>query len=307
MALQERVAAIDIGSNAIRMVIAEHTPLGIRMLKRFRIPIRLGADVFEKGRISPKNLKQAARTFAKFKDLTKKFEVKKIRAVGTSALRESKNGAAFVELIKRKSTIQIEVIDGDKEAALIHSAIDRELPLTGFRTLALDIGGGSVELTFSENGKMKNTKSFPIGTVRTLELLKKRHLQEAQLNVIIAEYMPLISKFLHQDDNAGKLDFAIGTGGNLERIAKMKGQLFKKNYVREVALNEVDELIQKVRRLTVKERIEKLDMRPDRADVILPALLIVQIVMRQAGVERLVIPGVGLKEGLIWSMLEPST
>lgn len=304
MTLKERVAAIDIGSNAIRMVIAERSSTGLQQLKRYRIAIRLGADVFEKGRISPRNLKAAARAFAKFRELTKKFEIKRIRAVGTSALRESKNGGAFVELIHRKSAIRVEVIDGVQEAILIQKAIARELQLQGHRTLAIDIGGGSVELTFSEGSTMKGTQSFPIGTVRTLENLKKRGLIEEQLSVIIAEYMPSIAKFLHQNNNFGKIDFAIGTGGNLERIAKLKGQLFRLNYVREVTLAELDQIIQRVRRLTIKERIEKLDMRPDRADVILPALLIVQTVMRQASVDRIVIPGVGLKEGLLWSMMD---
>lgn len=302
MILRERVAAIDIGSNAIRMVIAEYTPMGFKPLKRFRIPIRLGADVFEKGRISPKNIKESARTFRKFKSLADKFGVKTIRAVGTSALRESKNREAYVELIRRKSSINIEIIQGDLEAHLIHLAIAEEVHLDGHRTLAIDIGGGSVELTFAQDGKMISTLSFPFGTVRTLDLMKKRGLGEDKLGLVIGEYMPALAKFIHKDINAGKIEFAIGTGGNLERISKLKAQLLKKDYVREVTLAELDEIVNRLKKLTYKERMEKLDMRADRADVILPAAFLVQAVMRQASVDKLIVPGVGLKDGILWSI-----
>jgi len=305
MTLKDRVAAIDIGSNAIRMVIAELTPLGFKTLKKFRFPIRLGADVFEKGRISPKNIKESARTFRKFKDLTLKFDVKQIRAVGTSALRESKNKEAFIELVRRKSSIRVEIIQGDVEAQMIHAAIAREVPLQGHRSLSIDIGGGSVELTFANSGRIVSSQSFPFGTVRTLELIKKRNLTEAQLNIVIGEYLPTLANFIHQDTNAGKINFAIGTGGNLERLSKLKGQLLKKEYLREVMLSEIDEIVLRLKKFTYKERIEKLEMAPDRADVILPALMVVQAVMRQAAVDKIVIPGVGLKDGVLWSMAAP--
>ena len=216
--LKVRLAAIDIGSNAIRMVVAEHSPQGLILLKKFRFPIRLGADVFEKGQISAKNLKLSARTFKKFKELTVKYKVTKLQAVGTSALREAKNQKAFVELIRRKSNIRIDVIDGVEEARLIHLAVKREVNLENAQALLIDIGGGSVELTFSDDSLMTATQSFPFGTVRTLDLMKRKKLNEAQLSTVMGEYMEPLSHFLHSQTPGHSLDFAVGTGGNLETL-----------------------------------------------------------------------------------------
>jgi len=296
------VAAIDIGSNAIRMVVAEHSHQGLRLLKKFRFPIRLGADVFATGRISAKNIRLSARTFKKFKDLTERYDVKRIRAVGTSALREAKNAKAYIELIRRKSSIQIEVIDGVEEARIIHQAVRREINLDGHRSLLIDIGGGSVELTFSDHGMMTSTHSFPYGTVRTLEMMKKKKLEESQLQLVMGDFLEPLTHFIQSQGPPQALEFAAGTGGNLETLGKLKPLLLRSNSRTFLTLHELGEIIQKLQKMTIKERIEKLEMRPDRADVIVPAGLIVQIVMRQAGVEKLLIPHVGLKDGLIWSI-----
>ncbi len=304
---KKRLAAIDIGSNAIRMVIAEFSPRGMTLLRKYRIPIRLGADVFEKGKISGKNLKAAARVFEKFADEARKAQVSRVRAVGTSAMREAQNGDAFVELIRRKSGIQIEVIDGVEEARLIHLAVAKELHLQAHRSLLIDIGGGSVELTFSDNGMMSGTQSFPFGTVRTLGRMRKKNLAEAQLNLIIGEYVRPLSDFIHSHQDSKPLEFAVGTGGNLEALGKLKGQLLNKHAKSNLTFTELSEIIEKIRVISVKDRVETLGMRPDRADVILPAAMVVQTVMMQSGLQKLLIPYVGLKDGLLWSLVEKTS
>ncbi|MBX2996526.1 MAG: hypothetical protein KF681_17020 [Bdellovibrionaceae bacterium] len=301
---KKRLAAIDIGSNAIRMVIAEYSPQGLRPLKKYRIPIRLGADVFEKGKISGKNLKEAARAFRKFREVSNRFGVTRIRAVGTSAMRESKNRAAFVELIRRKSGIKIEVIDGVEEARLIHQAVAKEIHLEGHRALLIDIGGGSVELTFSDAGLMSSTQSFPFGTVRTLNLLKKKNLTESQLGLVIGEFIAPLSNFIHAQSESSPLEFAIGTGGNLEALGRLKDQILKKTSKGDLSYNELGLIIERLRAMSVKDRIEKLELRPDRADVIVPAAMVVQAVMRQSNLEKILIPHVGLKDGILWSMIK---
>lgn len=298
------LAAIDIGSNAIRMVIAEKVSHGLEVKKKYRFPIRLGADVFEKGQISGKNLKESARTFQKFSEVCQEQQVTLLKAVGTSALREAKNQKSFIELIHRKSGIKVEVIDGILEANLIHLAINKEVHLQDTKALLIDIGGGSVEFTHCEGQKVLGAQSFPIGTVRTLEQMKKRKLSEAQLGVLISEYLNSITQFIHPRSVPKVFDMAIGTGGNLEALGKLKPILLKSNHRSSMTLNELSEVIHKISRLSVKERIEKLKMRPDRADVILPAAMIIQAAMRQAGTEKLLIPHVGLKDGLLWSMLD---
>ncbi len=296
------LAAIDIGSNAIRMVIAEHSLQGLRLLKKYRLPIRLGADVFASGQISPKNIKASARTFKKFKDICNKMKIQQIRAVGTSALREAKNQKAFIELVRRKSNIQIEVIDGVEEARIIHQAVRREVNLDGHHSLLIDIGGGSLELTYSDKGMMTSTQSFPFGTVRTLEMMKKKKLLEKDLQLVIGDYLQPLTHFIQSNGPGHPLDFAVGTGGNLEALGKLKPLLLKSSIRTFLSRSELEEIIFKLQSLSLKERIEKLKMRPDRADVILPAALVVLTVMRQAQLEKLLIPHVGLKDGLIWSL-----
>ena len=297
-----RLAAIDIGSNAIRMVIAEQSHQGLRLIKKYRFPIRLGADVFHTGKISAKNLKLSARTFRKFKEVSEKFKVKAIRAVGTSALREAKNGKAFVELIRRKSSIQIEIIDGVEEARIIHQTVRREINLEGRHALLIDVGGGSVELTYTENGMMTSTQSFPFGTVRTLEMMKKRKLDEGRLQLVIGDFLEPLMHFIHSQAPGRSLDFAVGTGGNLETLGKLKALMLKSPNRSMLTFKELGEIIEKLQKTSIKDRIEKLKMRPDRADVILPAALVVHTVLRQAGLDKLLIPNVGLKDGLIWAL-----
>jgi exopolyphosphatase/guanosine-5'-triphosphate,3'-diphosphate pyrophosphatase len=303
---KQNLAAIDIGSNAIRMVLAQHSLKGLKTIKKYRFPIRLGEDVFAEGKISGKNLKQSARTFKKFRELSDRYHVSKIRAVGTSALREAKNQKAFCELMLRKSQIPIEIIDGVEEARLIHMAVRREVHLEKSLALLVDIGGGSVELTVSENGCLSATQSFPFGTVRTLHRLKKRNLSENQLGVIIADFVDSISLFLQSSTSNknphGKIDFIVGTGGNLETIGKLKQMFLRAQVSTMVSLSELGMIIQELQSMSIKARVEILGLRKDRADVILPASLLIQTVMIQAGVSDLIIPHVGLKDGLLWSL-----
>jgi exopolyphosphatase/guanosine-5'-triphosphate,3'-diphosphate pyrophosphatase len=299
-----RLAAIDIGSNAIRMVIADFSTDGMRMIQKYRFPIRLGADVFAEGKISAQNLKLSARTFKKFKEVSEKFNVSQIRAVGTSALREAKNQNAFVELIRRKSQIPIEIIDGVEEARLIHQAVRHEVQLDTHQALLIDIGGGSVELTYSEQGMMTATQSFPFGTVRTLELMKRKKLSESQLSLVIGDFLSPLTHFIQSHGPGHALDFAIGTGGNLESLGKLKPLLLKSSSRTFLTFNELAEILRRLEKMTIKERIEKLKMRPDRADVIVPAGLMIQTVMRQANLSKLLIPHVGLKDGLLWSLAQ---
>ncbi len=299
-----RFAAIDVGSNAIRMVISDWDGHHFEAIHKYRFPIRLGAEVFEKGRISAKVLKSSARTFQKFAQVAQKYDTEIIRAIGTSALREAKNQAAFIELIRRKSGIIIEVVSGIKEAGLIYRAVQKEVGLKGQRALLIDIGGGSMELTFVENGRPTATQSFPFGTVRTLEIMKKRKLVESQIGLVIGEYIKPLSEFIHNNQMTGPLDFAVGTGGNFETLGKLKTSIVGKISRSEISDVELDLIIQYLKITPMKDRIEKLELRPDRADVVIPAAMVIQAVLKQASVHQLLIPGVGLKDGILWSLVE---
>ncbi|MFZ4405241.1 MAG: hypothetical protein ACOYOK_14160 [Pseudobdellovibrionaceae bacterium] len=301
-----RLSAIDVGSNAIRMMVVNVEGQKVQIIKKIRAAVRLGEDSFRDGELSPKTLNQAQEAFARFAIVNRKYKVQQCRAVATSAVRESKNKNQFLQKIFDHAKIQIEIIDGLEEARLIHLAVSKEIDLNSNRTLAIDIGGGSVEITFAHRGQITATRSFPLGTVRTLNLLKIRGWQENDLNLVMGEYTQQILPHVQENIKNSPVDFAIGTGGNLECMGQLKVQLLGKTPHTFLTFKEVNLLIDKLKTYSIKDRIEILQLRPDRADVILTACNLIACLMRQAEVEKILIPHVGLRDGLIWSMLKSS-
>lgn len=297
-----RLAAVDIGSNAIRMILAEQNDSNIHILERFRFPIRLGADVFKDGKLSAKTIRNAAKTFKEFSKLANRFRVRSILAVGTSALREAKNSGAFIKAIKKSSSIHVKIIDGVEEARLVHLAVKNQVRLNRQKALLIDVGGGSIELTFSENGLMNATQSFPYGTVRTLQFLKSQDLKEADLEMVLEEFLGPLNHFISSQRRMIKPRIAIGTGGNIESLARLKTKLLNSNDHEEISLIELEEIIARLRELKIKDRIKKLNLRPDRADVIVPAGLLIHAALSRAGIQSIQVPHVGLKEGLLWQL-----
>lgn len=300
--MSHKYSAIDIGSNAIRMIVGSVENEQIHVLKKYRAPVRLGHDVFKTGEISDKTLKQAIETFSQFAKINRKHHIEKCRAVATSASREAKNGESFVKTIKEKTGIQIEIIDGIEEAKLIHLAVQREVDMNKHQIMLIDIGGGSVEVTFSDMGMMTGTQSFPMGTVRVLDIMQKRKIDESKLMVVMGEFIQPLSHFIESQANKDEPEFAVGTGGNLECLGRLKVQLLHRTPNTFVTLSELVLIAKKLKDIPVQDRITKLKLRPDRADVIYPAVLLVKTIMRQSGVQKILIPGVGLRDGLLWSM-----
>lgn len=298
------ISAIDIGSNAMRMIVGEVHDQQLFIVKKWRAPVRLGKDVFKSGVISPQTIEKATDSFKQFAKINKRYGVRECRVVATSAVREASNRDQFTSLVLKKSGFRIEVIDGIEEARLIHTAVQREVDLSKKRLLLIDVGGGSVEITFSENGMMSATQSFPMGTVRLLQNLAHRQLNEKSLKVILGEFIAPLSHYLESHVGHAPVELAVGTGGNLDCMGRLKVQLLHRSPPTLVSLTELVEIGDQLESYTIKERVEKLDLRPDRADVIVPAVLLVKTILRQAGVEKLLIPGVGLRDGLLWSLAE---
>jgi exopolyphosphatase/guanosine-5'-triphosphate,3'-diphosphate pyrophosphatase len=296
------LAGVDIGSNAIRMVIARQQNQSIEYLKKYRVPIRLGEDAFEVGEIQKSTMLSVIQTFVYFRSILQKYQVRKIKAVATSALRESKNGRELIKEVHKSSGVRIELIDGFEEAQLIHLGVSRAVDLRDKQALLMDVGGGSVELTLSDKGLMTSTQSFPFGTVRTLQMLKKRKLVENQIGILMGEYLPPLARFLHSQPK--RFDLMIVTGGNADALGKLKERLLRKPNKGLLNYEDLSELVDLLQSYTQQARQEKLGLRKDRADVILPAALMFQIVLRQTGLGVMMIPSVGLKEGLIWSLVE---
>jgi exopolyphosphatase/guanosine-5'-triphosphate,3'-diphosphate pyrophosphatase len=275
----------------------------VRTIENIRLPVRLGQDVFSKGYLEEKTIQQTEEAFLRFKQMAEDYNVHQLRAVATSAARESANSDLLIDRVFRVSGIEIKVISGEEEARLIHLAVAHILNLNNKRTLLIDIGGGSIEVTISTGRNVISTDSYNMGTVRLLEKLngnKSRY----PLGELVREYVEAARYRIERDLGKEKVQICAGTGGNVEEIGHLRQKLLKGESDRFITLDELEELIKRLERMTYQERIKKLKLRPDRADVILPASIVLHLIARQARVKQIMIPNVGLKDGILLDIAE---
>src|SRR5919108_8008 len=298
------ISAIDVGSNAMRMVVGEvDEAWQVRSIENIRLPVRLGQDVFRNGYLEEKTIQQTEEVFLRFKQMAESFNVHQLRAVATSAAREAANSDLLVDRVFQTSGIELEIISGEEEARLIHLAVAHILNLKNKRTLLIDIGGGSVEVTISTGQHIISTDSYNMGTVRLLEKLngsKSKH----PLGHLVREYAEAARYRIEQDLGDQKIQVCAGTGGNVEEIGRLRQKLFKAESDRFITLEELEKLIYRLDRMSYEERMNKLKLRADRADVILPASIVLHLIAREAGVKQIMIPNVGLKDGILWDIAE---
>ena len=283
----KKYAAIDIGSNAIRMLVSnviehekEHL---IQKNALVRVPIRLGEDAFTSGEISSKNKKRIIKSMKAFKNLMRVHDVKDYLAYATSALREAQNGAKIVEQVLRKSGIKIEIIDGKTEAKIISNTSIFNQIGEDKAYLYVDVGGGSTEFSILKNGKRLHSKSFKIGTVRLLNNGVSKALWEQAEEWVV-----------HHTKDYAKV-YLLGTGGNINKLHKMAG--IKES--RPISYLTLSALYTKLKKLTYEERIIKYGLNPDRSDVILPAAQLFLKTLAWSGAKVVYVPKVGLSDGMI--------
>jgi exopolyphosphatase/guanosine-5'-triphosphate,3'-diphosphate pyrophosphatase len=300
-----KIAAIDVGSNAMRMVVGEvDEAWRVNTLENIRLPVRLGQDVFSKGYLEQETIQQTEEAFLRFKHVADNYGIQRMRAVATSAAREASNGGLLIERVLSASGIEIEVISGEEEARLIHLAVIHALNLKNKRTLLIDIGGGSVEVTISNGQNIISTESYNMGTVRLLEKLDTKNNSKHPFGKLVREYAEAARYRIERDIGAEKIQVCAATGGNVEEIGRLRQKLFKADSDRFIMLDELAELIERLNRLSYDERISKLKLRPDRADVILPASIVLHMIASEAHVKQIAIPNVGLKDGILLDIVE---
>ncbi|MCI0751208.1 MAG: phosphatase [Flammeovirgaceae bacterium] len=286
-----KLAAIDIGSNAIRFQVSTVLDKGPRVLFKkleyVRFPLRLGHDVFSTGRISDKSIEKFKKLMKTYKLLIELYEVDEYMFCATSAMRESENGAELAKEVQEELGITIEIIDGHREAELINKAIASYL--TDQTYLHIDVGGGSTELNLYTKGKKIKTRSFKVGSVRVLE--------HHDLPVMWEDMEHWVKENVKRE--YGKVT-AVGTGGNISKIFELA--MLKPH--RQMSLKKVKEIKEMIEKLTLEERIYQLQMNPDRADVIIPASDIYMKVMEWATAKYIMVPEVGLKDGMLNHLLE---
>jgi len=282
-----KIAAVDIGSNAARLkiidvVVTKQKVTEFNELVFLRLPLRLGFDVFENGYIGESNTKRIVNSMNVFKSLIDFYEVRVLKICATSAMRDAKNNQEIVETVEKQAGVKIHIISGDEEATLVHEIhiaenMDRE---HGY--LYVNVGGGSTDLIFFIDGKMRYKKSIDIGTIRVLKnLVKEEDWEQMRLELKnnIKSHLPMV---------------AIGSGGNINKVFAMS----EKKKGRPMSLKLLEQFYRDLSSLTLEERMHKYELREDRADVIVPALQIYINLMKWADIQQIYVPKIGLVDGI---------
>lgn len=283
-----KLAAIDIGSNAARLLITEvitneNKPPTFNKLNLFRIPLRLGFDVFETGSITKQKTGMLLQTMKAFKHLMNAYEVKNNIACATSAMRDAKNTDDIIRKVKLETDIQIQVITGDMEAELIFENHIAETLDKDHSYMYIDVGGGSTELSFFSNGNLVFRESFNIGTIRLLQ------------GVVLDKTWEVMREIIKTVTKDQKEVVAIGSGGNINKVFTMS----KTKEGKSISIELIKDYYKELNSVSLTDRIKLYNLKADRADVIVPALLIYNNAMRWAGAKEIYVPKIGLADGLI--------
>lgn len=297
------LAAIDAGSNAIRLLAAEFDDTThYRVIAQERLPVRLGHNVFLSGALAEDAMDRAIDGFAAFRRQMVGLGVARYRAVATSAVRESTNGEAFIERVRRETGLDVEVITGSEEARLAFRAVQGRMPLGSQKWALMDIGGGSVEVMLVDRSGVLWSESHTMGTVRLLEELRLAGEAPGRFQRLVKEYTATL-RIAAAADRWGVAGF-IATGGNVEALAKLAGVEPDASGLSRLPLSMLRELAQTLARLSFAERVRQLNLREDRADVIVPAAFITLRIAEVLGADTVVVPHVGLKEGILFDLAE---
>ena len=286
-----RLAVIDIGSNAIRLQIVQvyesKDVVSFKKLEFLRFPLRLGKDVFKKGKISSKTRIKFLKLMHTFKLLIDLYEVNGYKAVATSAMREASNGEEIRNEVFKNSKLELHIVPGDHEARILNKAI---IPyLSNGHYIHIDVGGGSTELNYFVDRELKSSESFQLGSVRKLSLIQKKLVFSQMKNWIQSQV----------DPNAKNVT-GIGTGGNINKLFKLANRT-NDHYL---FLAELKALKAYVKEFNYKERMSILKMNADRADVIVPASEIYIKILENIKSDHIMVPRVGLKDGITYELFE---
>jgi exopolyphosphatase / guanosine-5'-triphosphate,3'-diphosphate pyrophosphatase len=288
-----RLAAIDIGSNAARLLISdvvrnrEGKP-DFNKLNLVRVPLRLGFDVFEKREISLEKQEMIIQTIKAYKCLIDVYGVKYVKACATSAMRDAVNSAEIIDRVKNETGIEIKIISGDEEASVIYENHVAENLDKDHSYLYIDVGGGSTELTFFSQNQLVFKQSFNVGTIRLLK------------NQVEEKHWDEIKNYIREKIKGHKMVVAIGTGGNINKVFSMS----KKKDGKPLPLDLLKDYYKELSNFSLYDRMRTYNLREDRADVILPALQIYINVMRWASIEEIFVPKIGLADGLLHTLYD---
>lgn len=297
-----RIGAIDVGSNALRFMAVEVAASDTyEVLETGRVPLRLGHDVFLTGRMHFETVDRAMRGLSEFVERLSALGITRYRAVATSAVRQSKNGASFVERVANELGLKLEVINGSEEARLVFLAVRTRVPVRDGEWVLVDLGGGSVEVSVVNGGAILWTESRSIGSVRLLEELTGSNDDPGRFNAILSDYVSALN--FRTSGRPGSLSGLIATGGNIESLSKLADATERWPGVAQLPLDRLQSVTRRLIGMSYVRRVNELGLREDRADVILPAALVYSRVAEVAGAKEILVPFVGVKEGIIEDLL----
>jgi len=293
-----KIAAIDIGSNAIRMAVAEISSAGLSQdLKHYREPVRLGADVFALGLVGPEALNSALAALKKYQAITKAENIQFVRAVATEALRRASNCDAVLKTIEMETGLKVEIISPQTEAELVLSALSQKIDLTGRNALHLELGGGSLELSTVLNSTLAASQSFELGAIRLLQNIKTSDKDQALSDT--AKLAGPALEWLEETWQKHSFDLLVGTGGSLELLADLAVQMTGSGKKSVLSRDGLEKVVDALMPLDIGQKMEKFNLKPDRADVALPAALLLLVMLGRTKLTEFQVPRVGLKEGLL--------
>ncbi|HXH72178.1 MAG TPA: Ppx/GppA phosphatase family protein [Mariprofundaceae bacterium] len=293
------IAAIDVGSNAFRLGIASPGEDGNpKLLIRQREPVRLGHDAFTSGRFSESTMDDAVAAFQSFRRLLDQHGVSRINAIATSAMRDAVNSQELIRRIDHATGVRLQTISGEEEARLVQTSIARRVDLSGKFSLLIDIGGGSVEITLCDDGQVVAAQSLKLGTVRLLEMFSG----EKDFTRLLGEYLEGMERKLRELVGERTPELCVATGGNATAIGEMGQKLLGAGSATQIDRKELKQLIKQLSKMSFEERVRDLGLRPDRADVILPAAMVIHEVMQLSGAQQLAMPDASLLDGVLIDM-----
>lgn len=297
-----RVGIVDMGSNAIRFLVAEAAGPTVTVLENHRLPVRLGREVFHTGQIPDTTLADTVDAFRRFRATCDRLGAQRIRAIATSAMRDARNRDLLIDRVRDACGIEIEVISGTQEAYLLKLGVEAVIDLRRGRSLLVDVGGGSVEVVMVEDGQVSNADSYRLGALRMLEALRDSATSNESFVDLMHKHLRSLERRIVDRFEGRPFDRYVAVGGNIDSLTDLvhlRTGARRQEGVDCCPLTALAEEVADLAALSVEQRIERRGLKPDRADTILPAGLVYLRLGELAGVDRVLAPRVGIKDGLL--------
>ncbi|MEO6595475.1 MAG: Ppx/GppA phosphatase family protein [Planctomycetota bacterium] len=307
MADSARFGIVDMGSNAVRFFIAEANAGAIAILESHRAPMRLGREVFQTGQIADATLADTVDAFRRFRASCDRLGVLHIRAIATSAMRDAQNRDLLVDRVRDACGIEIEVITGTQEAYLLKLGVEAHVDLRSGNSLLVDVGGGSVEVVLVEAGQVTNADSYRLGALRMLESLRDTESSGESFVELLTKHMKSLERRIVDRFEKTRIERCIAVGGNVESLSDLSAARAggrRPEGVETMSLADLRREIDDLASIAVADRIDKRGLKPDRADTIVPAGIVYARLAELAGVDRIFIPRVGIKDGLLQEVVQ---